>query len=398
MVISRKELMNFAIIIYTFSILISSNTGTLLVKGARVILFLTFVLYLISNRVIKKSSMTYIRWAVLFLLYCTIMANYAFSSSHAYESIITMLYVLIINSIIFMYICNQPDAITVILKSVVWGSIISNIYAYITHGLFVFILYRGADDIGNANIYGAHSAIGVVIAIYLLINKRITNRYKILYYIAIFSLLMFTVLSGSRKVYLYLIIPLALYYVLKNKSILKTVRNIIIVILSIFLLWYLLMSIPFFYNIIGKKIDMLISGLLGGSTDASTKTRMILIDFGIKKFKQNPIFGYGLGNFVVLHNAYDSNFAWYYAHNNYVELLVGCGLIGTIMYYSLYVRTLFIGIKKIIKQFDLQCSMMVGLLISLLICEYGQVSYYSAYLQLILMIVYFIISKKETIK
>jgi len=70
------------------------------------------------------------------------------------------------------------------------------------------------------------------------------------------------------------------------------------------------------------------------SSGGSTGARRALIEFGLQAFQDRPLFGYGLGGFSLI----SPTGAW--AENNYIELLVGVGLVGTLIFYSIYMSLL----------------------------------------------------------
>ena len=76
--------------------------------------------------------------------------------------------------------------------------------------------------------------------------------------------------------------------------------------------------------------------ILTNNTDGTEDiSRVMLIWYGWNWFLEHPVFGVGVNNFRALSNLVPlfagKNF---YAHNNYIEMLVGCGLVGFILYYS----------------------------------------------------------------
>jgi O-antigen ligase len=100
--------------------------------------------------------------------------------------------------------------------------------------------------------------------------------------------------------------------------------------------------------------------------------RIGLAKTGLELFKNRPILGAGINNFAALFGSLAGVYT--YAHNNYIELLVGVGLFGFVIYYSGYVYI----IKKAIslKKNDLQLSSLaLTLIVSLLILEIALVSY-----------------------
>ncbi len=76
-------------------------------------------------------------------------------------------------------------------------------------------------------------------------------------------------------------------------------------------------------RMIGQRLLNMVLELLGGNTDGSTSVRMGMLKCGLSMFSQKPIFGWGLGAFTDL-GGFET-----YSHNNYVELLVAVGLVGT---------------------------------------------------------------------
>lgn len=65
----------------------------------------------------------------------------------------------------------------------------------------------------------------------------------------------------------------------------------------------------------------------------------------------------------------------YYLHNNYVEKLACLGLVGIVIYYSIFIYALYYLLKNI-KYRDSEYNICLILLIINLIIDYGVVSYY----------------------
>lgn len=137
------------------------------------------------------------------------------------------------------------------------------------------------------------------------------------------------------------------------------------------------MNIPEFYNVLGIRIKGMTNFFSGqGNVDDSTLVRIQMIDRGIELFKKKPILGYGIANYSVV-----SPFSTY-SHNNYVELLVGVGIIGTIVYYSIYIYIIFNLLR--FKKKDKSLSLFFALVLGIVVMEYGLVSYYIEIYQIII--------------
>ena len=154
-----------------------------------------------------------------------------------------------------------------------------------------------------------------------------------------------------------------------------------------------MMNVPLLYDLGGNRIESFLNSLNGGETDGSTSFRIHMIEWGIEWFHNRPYFGHGLMNYKALLGTMGT---WAgtegtYAHNNYIELLVDVGIVGTVIYYSLYASLLFKGIRKI-KERNLTRLILLGLLVAILISEYGLVTYYDKSIQAVLVLIWFAIN------
>ena len=203
--------------------------------------------------------------------------------------------------------------------------------------------------------------------------------------------LLVVILSSSRKAILCFLIPIAILYIFDNKdNIVKNAGKIVFALFVGIIGYYALLHVPFLYSMAGHRIESMIAGMLGTDTlvDSSTSTRLNLIQWGLEWFRERKWLGYGIDNYRFVLHSFHSNWSLaYYAHNNYVELLVDVGLIGTIAYYFNYIRMLVISIGNIRKITKTEL-LFIGLLIALLISEYGLVTYYDKYVQIVLVIIW----------
>jgi O-antigen ligase len=167
-------------------------------------------------------------------------------------------------------------------------------------------------------------------------------------------------------------VPYILDYTQKFK---KLLIRIIIVSITIVIAYKLVMNIPALYNSIGIRIENIIKVIIIGSTnEASFNTRQKLIEKGVLAYKQKPILGWGLDNF-----RYVINNGGYYAHNNFVEILVNGGIVGFCFYYLKYfylILLTYICKKHKTKDEYKKIKAFRVLIITLFILEYWQVTYY----------------------
>ena len=111
----------------------------------------------------------------------------------------------------------------------------------------------------------------------------------------------------------------------------------------------------------------MIGGMLGETTDGSTRTRLLFIENALEVFKSNPIFGVGIDGF-----RYENHYQFTYSHNNYTELLANLGITGLVLYYSIFVVYLKKSLLTIRNN-----ALPFAILAAMLVTDWSAVSYSS---------------------
>ena len=151
------------------------------------------------------------------------------------------------------------------------------------------------------------------------------------------------------------------------------------------------MNVPSLYNVVGIRLEQTLLQIEGGNdvkVESSMFVRYGLITYGLEWFKQRPILGYGANNFRVMSDqTYEFLGMNFYAHNNYIELLVGVGIIGLLIYYWGYI----VIISKSIRIWNFYTKLALTLIIISLFIDIANVSYYSILSQFVLCIAFILI-------
>jgi hypothetical protein len=214
---------------------------------------------------------------------------------------------------------------------------------------------------------------------------------RILYIVLSLGMIYLILLCGSRKGILMLIIPILCFNFYNLKQ--KFLKKVIGIIITLGISYVLIMKVPFFYNIIGSRLEDMVNIVMNKTEGTEDTSRLLLIPYGWEWFKEHPIIGVGINNFRTLsNNTYlfaDKNF---YAHNNYIELLVGVGLIGFFIYYIGY----FYVIRATLKKSTIVNKWIVSLFIVLLFVDFAAVSYYDLVFQLFICIGFSAIQLEKT--
>lgn len=299
---------------------------------------------LINQKVIQfHKAFIYI---TLFVLFGVLSLAWAESRSLTVAGIRTAFLTYVI--LIFVIVACDNNRLTIenIYNIISIVGLLFVLYMVVRHGVRVLFLIRGGS-IGsnlNSNSFGHTYFIFAVasFASYRADKAGRKSRYIVLF--VFYSILLLLTASKSWMIAMILFFLLILMRRIKNKT-LKILFFPLIIIFGL-LLYVLLIRVPFFYKIAGYRLIELNSVLSGNlSRYTSTWYRMDMIKRAWTLFLQKPILGYGLNN-----SYYFNTYQWVYEqgtyfHNNYLELLVGVGLIGTLLFYGVYILALRIASK-----------------------------------------------------
>lgn len=276
-----------------------------------------------------------------------------------------------------------------ILYSAVAGGVLLAVRMLISVPINAWGVKRVGEYVGYGNVGVTYvMAPASIVSFYLAYKKKS----KILYGI---TLLLFVIsaLSGSKKGPVIFIAGLAVILIKTSKDIRKLVRNLLLAGILTGGLYLLIMKISVLYHALGIRIVQALEQLNGTGVDKSTRDRMMLGQYGIKVFLDNPIFGVGIDGFK---NA-PMNRIHYYAHNNYVELLADCGIVGCMIYYFPLYRK-FIQEIRGKADFFTDNILALALLAGLLVGDFSSVSYFQESLQIFYAISFMLMGYDKKVK
>lgn len=242
-------------------------------------------------------------------------------------------------------------------------------YLLYTEGNFIElgIIRIGNRMSGNVNTVGYNfGIISLFIIWWYCIEKK---WYKLLLYLVFAA---FMLLTGSKKVLILILIAFLILFAYERGHASRWLKFA----LGLVALLYIIFNIPIFYEMIGVRIETMISTLLYGSSSSlysySTDVRGNMIHEGFSIFLKKPIFGGGYNNFYA-----HTSFGYDYSHNNYIELLCSFGIVGTLIYYNKHIGNLVFLIKRGInsKFKENQYIFPTALLIAIIMMDWAAVSF-----------------------
>lgn len=181
---------------------------------------------------------------------------------------------------------------------------------------------------GNVNTVGYN--FGIISN--LIMNSYCQNKskYKLLIFM-LFSLMM--ILTGSKKIMIIFLINIAMYFWYERHKIKGWIKLFFVSVFGLYLIFF----VPYFYNILGFRIETMMESLFFNNVHAShsTEVRALMMNEAFGFFLENPLFGGGW-NYFYAHTVY----GYEYSHCNYTEMLSSFGIFGTALYYSRHIKNI----------------------------------------------------------
>jgi len=369
------------------------NQVSNLISGVFILIAATKIL-LQRKKFIFINNNDFLFFYLIFIIICIISYFYSLESVTSAIMIKTLsLYFIFIVTLV-NYV-DDYDKLRKLIKYFIYSGIIASLFI-----LFNFLynygfsrFFRLGGLLGNQNAMGIIIGIATTFSFYFLVFEK-----KYLYIFPIIITAIMVLLTGSRTALVFVFLNVLFLIYFKNRSTFKGKLKAVILILFLFLFsYYLMFNIPIFYTVIGRRVENTINFFgNSGINESSTLMRNYMIKFGIEKFKEKPILGWGIANYRVLLDQDIGRRG--YAHNNYIELLVDVGTIGMIVYYLMYIFSLF-KLKKIeIGIYKNYRYLFISLFLSILIIGYSSVYYYNKHFYILLAMASVLIGGKSNEK
>lgn len=218
----------------------------------------------------------------------------------------------------------------------------------------------------NVNSIGIRCVFAIVLCLYC-IYKNKGGRGQFLYYTAFAVMLGAIFVTGSRRALLLSCISIAIFMIRNSNSPLKMLRTIALIVVGLWLIYYLITTIPELYSIIGARMQNFITGFMAGDSTAFDDGRDAMAKRAIELFWMRPIRGWGIGTFSEI-----SGYNIAYCHNNYAELLYTTGVFGFLVFYSYIPKA--ISTKNSIKTHFHEYNLFLCIVIVLLLSDFAAVN------------------------
>lgn len=374
----------FLIILFFINLIVFPN-GSIISKALKLLFVLCTLIYITKKKSFKWNK--YFYWLIAFSGYACCSYFWATSKTYAWEGIKTIL----LNSLCIVMLLELMK------KNSDWKKISFDCISILPVFMMIRLIFQYGFGVildvrevsGQHNSLGMYCAFGVVFAIYQILNLKNKKTY-IKFFMALDLIL--CVLTMSRKAIMYLALPIVIMLVITGKNANKKIRNFLILVASVLVGYLLITKVPILYQYVGRGLESTLNYLISGEGDASAAGRNTRILFGMRMFSQKPWFGWGAMNYNYLFSNTGDVTGMIVADNNFIDVAVNLGRIGLVIYYSVYVFSIFNFIKCKNKS-NLILTFPVAILVTLLVSDYGVSSYLYLHSQTFLAIAVYMISE-----
>ncbi|WP_280770891.1 O-antigen ligase family protein [Salipaludibacillus daqingensis] len=351
------------------------------------------VLYIFIKKNLKGNYYTIaiLLYSILLLVSIIYTPDWRLGLSDIYSFITcAIIMVLLVNYL------DSKDKIYFLINGFILAGIVLSILVISLNGFSVFSHaaasnqgYRLGGDIGNANFLGMTFAYSAVFALYMVLNFSNRNKFFLFYITAIVVSVPFVFLTGSKKALFILVFGIMLIVIFKHAEknvILKRIFYFVSGIILLTSVYWLINTVEAFWYIAQRTEEMIGTFTGTGAVSSSDEYRLYMIERGIDAFANKPIFGNGV--------AYSREIFGTYSHNNYIEILMNTGLTGFLIFFSFYAISLYGIIKWIPKKSPLKLIALF-IMISAIVTDWGLVSYYSRYNQILFVLISVIVCMEK---
>lgn len=350
---------------------------------------LVFALMMVTCLVCEKRIIIteHLKWCIVF------WGLYYLSMLWASNPIDTLYYInrtiqIVGISICFSLVIQDKKDIDVIIKMIVISLLLTSVRVIILTPSSAWGKERVGEAIGlYSNDLGMRLAVGALMCLYIIHSNKEQRKLRIIYILILVLFAGIGLLTGSKKSLLIMMGSLSIYELVVAKGWRVFGKLLLIISIGIGLV-YLIFNNDKLYYILGRRIEKTFLTIMGQASgyliDGSLIERRYYRDSAVSLFLKNPIIGYGGNNFVTYMR--EQGYAHVaYCHNNFLEILSTLGIVGFVVYYYEWAKTIIVALKRWKKRSN-SLVLFTILIFGIVLMDYGTVSYVIEFTQMILIL------------
>ncbi len=385
--INTKRIWALTLVAYLFCSTAFATEGMLQIGVISSYIFIAASAFFILQRGTVKFNACILSIA-LYLIVLFIGSIYSPADSKAMDDIIhDYIRVILLAFCLCQFIENKKD-VNVVLIGLMLGGFGVAVQVLLQYGAdFWVTLQKNAtlgddairlgSDFNNVNFIGSRTAFSACIAIYYFFFADTKKFIKaLLMLILLINIVMVFASASKTALLLMLVFTISTFLIKSSKEVnfKKKVRTIALLFVIIFTTVYAIKNISAFSGVL-TRLENFFQFTKGEGSE--NKGRFTMIIEGLKVWGNYPIFGAGTAASVY-------NFG-YYAHNNYVELLMNSGIVGFLVFYIFQFKALVAGGRSIkrSKKIEPETLAMYSFLITIMVIGVSMVYYYNRFTMLL---------------
>ncbi|HIP45128.1 MAG TPA: hypothetical protein EYG93_07350 [Sulfurospirillum arcachonense] len=237
-----------------------------------------------------------------------------------------------------------------------------------------------------SNTIGAMALFSLFGSIFILQNAK-NYLWIFIHVVNILAAYYIIILTASRSS---LVISSLVVFIFMVQLLLNKTTRVYLLLFAglIFLLILSLVDLSLLYTKVSYafyRLSGIFGTLDGQSADSSTTERFLFLKITVAVFLDNPLFGTGVNTTRVFLNGF-------YAHNNYIEILATTGLLGWLIYYSIFIHLIWKTFQ--VKEFWTRNYIFLFTLV-LLLYDMAAVTFYIKLTLLIILLLHYMAEEKS---
>ena len=334
-----KKIINIILFFYIISVFLlgSDYSDMPLIISYILIIFFTFSVLLSILMGERRFRFNYfLVLYCLFIMVCTFSYFYAVDHVYVYDILKRIIPLFIFYFALYNYINDLKD-IRYILNCYLIIATVASIITILNYDFSVMSRYT---ILGGPNVVATRLITALFFAVFLYFieeNKIVFLSFPIILCVILLTLsvkvIILTICSFSCMFFVHYLKRNSFTERRKGKPFLIT---FLVVAISL----TILMQTGYFEDTI-KRASYKVQFY---SIERDLDLRTDLIKEGLLLFSQRPFLGYGINNFRYYYG--QKTGLRTYTHNNFLELLVGVGLLGFFIYYSIYIYSFYLLVKN----------------------------------------------------
>ena len=277
-----------------------------------------------------------------FVMMALISLMYSPSVVYSTEKVLILLSLTLWSFVGAFLLINSKASLHKFLKGFMSISVATSVYVLFDYfassnvGDFMRIGVEGANSLG----LGRTAALGSIVIIMLyLFNAEVSRVKKMSSLVGLAILILVLFLTGSRMALVSLGVALVTFLLIKT---FKVTQDDVLINKGAMRVAFSLVPIPLLMIPFSESIQTMITrlgNLFDGSGAGSYSQRTDRFSLAYNVWKDNPIFGDGLGSYAIHYNGIDER---YYPHNIILEVMSELGLVGLILFVALLTMPFFL--------------------------------------------------------